>query len=140
MDEFDEVTRETESAAVRAACVTHPLRAVPRGVEREPHLIGVRIDAQTRRGRAGCVRVQDQGLRPAERRDADASVLAGVRLVAFEVIALERVEDLGERSLDVGGVQVRARVGDGDGARGVRAVRLVHVAVEPAEEGYERRA
>jgi hypothetical protein len=41
-------------------------------------------------------------------------VLAGVRLVASEVVALDGVEDLGERGLDVRGVEVVAGVGDRD--------------------------
>jgi hypothetical protein len=45
---------------------------------------------------------------------ADRSVLAGVRLVAAEVVALDGVEDLGERGLDVRGVEVVAGVGDRD--------------------------
>jgi hypothetical protein len=65
------------------------------------------------------------------------AVLAGVRLVASEVVALDGVEDLGERGLDVRGVEVVAGIGDRDCARRVRAARLVHVAVEPAEQRHE---
>ena len=48
----------------------------------------------------------------AERGLPDRSVLAGVRLVAAEVVALDGVQDLGERGLDVHGVEVVAGVGD----------------------------
>ena len=52
-----------------------------------------------------------------------------------------RRRDLRERGLDVRGVEVVAGIVDQDmAARGVRAARLVHVAVEPAEQRHERGA
>ena len=103
MEELDLVAGEAKRPAEGPGRVTHPLGPIPRGVQREPDGGGVRIDAEARRGCAGSVRVEDEGLRPAKRWDVDGAVLACVRLVALEVVVLEGVEDLREGGLDICG-------------------------------------
>jgi len=76
-------------------------------------------------------RLPEQDAARAEVGLVDRAVLPGTRLVAPVVVALEGVEDLGERGLDVRGGEVVAGVRDRDG-RG-----RAGVAVDVAEQVRE---
>src|SRR5690606_36918576 len=109
--------REAEATREEASVVAHPGAAVPGGVQREPDRARVRVDAQARTSAArSCGIPKQHGSAPKDRLP-DGAMLAGVRLVAAEVVALEGAEDLGERGLDVGCIEIPTSVGNTD-ARG----------------------
>ena len=82
-------------------------------------------------------RVPEEHLARAEVRLVDGAVLPGAALVAPVVVALESVDDLGERGLDVGGREVAARVRDRDGRGVVSVGSVAHVVVDVPEQVRE---